>query len=55
MFTLSQYYVVMRPIVTDGVAWSLCRSVTIVRPAKMTQTIAMPFGLRTKVGQGTTY
>jgi len=42
------------PIVTDRVAWfdgrSVCRSVTLVIPAKTTQPIEMPFGLRTRVG-----
>lgn len=35
----------MRPIVTDGVAWS----VTIVSPAKTAEPIVMQFGLRTRV------
>jgi len=30
--------------------WSNCRSVTVVSPAKTTQPIEMPFGLRTRVG-----
>jgi len=46
----------MRPIVTDRVAWSVgqsvCRSVTLVSPAKTPEAITMPFGLRTQVGQG---
>ena len=39
----------MRPIVTDRVAWSVsrsvCRSVTLVCPAKTAEPIEMPFGL----------
>ena len=46
----------MRPIVTDRVAWSVgrsvCRSVTLVSPAKTAEPIKMPFGLETRVGQG---
>jgi len=38
----------MQPIVTDGVAWSVgrsvCRSVTIVNPTKMAEPIEMLFG-----------
>ena len=41
----------MRPIVTDGVAWSVCRSVTVVSHAKMNEPIEMPFGLRIRVGK----
>jgi len=37
-------------IVTDRVAWSVCQSVTLVSPAKTTEPIKMPFGLRTRVG-----
>jgi len=44
----------MRPIVTDRVAWSVrrsvCRSVTLVSPAKTAEPIEMQFGLRTRVG-----
>jgi len=44
----------MLPIVTDRVAWPICllvcRSVTVVSPAKTTQPIEMLFGLRTQVG-----
>ena len=40
----------MRPIVTDGVAWSVGRSVTLVRPANRVEPIEMPFGLRTLMG-----
>jgi len=36
----------MRPIVTDGVAWSL----TIVSPAKTAEPIEMSFGFLTRVG-----
>ena len=39
----------MRPIATDGVAWSVClsvgQSVTIVSSAKMAEPIKMPFGM----------
>jgi len=37
-------------IVTDPVAWSVGRSVTLVSPAKTAAPIEMPFGLRTRVG-----
>jgi len=44
----------MRPIVTDGVAWSVClsvsRSVTILIPAKTAEPIEMPLGVWTRVG-----
>jgi len=44
----------MKPIATDGVAWSVClsvrRSVTIVNPAKTAEPIEMPFGMRTPLG-----
>jgi len=39
----------MRPIDTDRVAWSVCRSVTLMSPAKTAEPIEMPFGLRTRV------
>ena len=40
----------MRSIVTDRVAWSVGRSVTLVKPEKKTaEPIEMPFGLRTRV------
>ena len=46
----------MRPIVTDGVAWSVCRSVclsvTIVSPAKTAEVIVIPFGMWTLMGPG---
>jgi len=46
----------MRPILTDRVAWSVglsvCRSVTLVSPAKTAAPIKLPFGLRTWVGLG---
>ena len=38
----------MRSTVTDRVAWS----VTLVSPAKTTEPIEMPFGLRTRLGLG---
>jgi len=37
-------------IVTDRAVWSVCQSVTLVSPAKTTEPIKMPFGLRTWVG-----
>jgi len=40
----------MRPIVTDGVARSVGRSVTIVSPAKTAEPIGMPFEIWTRVG-----
>jgi len=44
----------MRPVVTDGLAWSVCLSVclsvTIVSPAKTAEPIEMPFGMWTKMG-----
>jgi len=40
----------MWSIVTDRVAWSVSRSVTLVSPAKTAGPIEMPFGLRTWVG-----
>jgi len=40
-------------IVTDPwVAWSVCRSITLVNAAKTSEPIEMPFGLRTQVGPG---
>jgi len=39
----------MQPVVTDGVAWSVGRSVMIVSPAKMAEPIEMPFGVWTQV------
>ena len=46
----------MRPVLTDRVAWSVglsvCRSVTLVSPAKTAAPIELPFGLRTWVGPG---
>ena len=46
----------MWPVVTDQVAWSVGRSVslsvTLVSPAKMAEPIEMLFGLRTQVGPG---
>jgi len=53
----------MRPIVTDEVAYGLSvgllrsagLSVTIVSHAKTAKAIEMPFGLRTRMGQGTIY
>jgi len=39
-------------IVTDRVAWSVVRSVTLVSPAKTAAPIGMLFGLRTQMGPG---
>jgi len=46
----------MRPIVTDGVTWSVgmsvCLSVSYDRePCKTAEPIEMPFGVWTRVGQ----
>jgi len=45
----------MRPIATDEVAWSVglsvVLSVTIVSPAKVAETIVMPFGRGRGLGQ----
>jgi len=40
----------MLSTVTNRVAWSVGLSVTLVSPAKTTELIEMPFGLRTRVG-----
>ena len=40
----------MRPIATDGVAWSLCLLITFVSPAKTAKSIEMPFGLVIRLG-----
>ena len=45
----------MRPIATDGEAWSVGLSVTILSPAKTAGPIEMSFGMWTCVGQGTIY
>jgi len=42
----------MRPILTDGVAWSVYRSVTLVGPAKTAEAIEMPFETWTQVSPG---
>jgi len=39
----------MRPIVTDGVAWSVSLFVTIMSPAETAEPTEMPFGLSTRV------
>jgi len=41
----------MRPIATDGVAWSVGRSVTTVSLAKTAEPIVMPFGTWTRAGR----
>jgi len=47
----SQYYVRRCDIiVTELVAWSVCRSVTLLSVGKAAEPIEMPFGLRTRVG-----
>ena len=43
----------MQSIVTDGVAWSVCLSVTVVSPAKMAEPIKVPFGCGLGWAQGT--
>jgi len=40
----------MQPVVTDRVAWSVCRSFTIVSPAKTAEPIEISFGIWTGVG-----
>jgi len=49
----------MRPIATDGVAWSVCLSVcllvTFVSPAKTVERIKMQFGGWLTWAQGTVY
>jgi len=44
----------MWPIVTDGIVWSVCLSVslsvTIMSPAKTAELIEAPFGLWTQMG-----
>jgi len=40
----------MWPIVTNRVAWSVFRSVTLVSPAKTAELIEMPFGLWAQMG-----
>ena len=50
-FTSHRPYYCYRP---SGVVRRLvCRSVTLVSPAKTAESIEMPFGLRTRVGPGT--
>jgi len=43
-------YVEMRSIVANRVAWSVCHKLMI--PAKTAEPIEVPFGLRTREGQG---
>jgi len=45
----------VRRVVTDGVAWSVCRSVTAVSPAKTAEPIEMSFGMWTRVDRGNHY
>jgi len=45
----------MRRIVANRVVWSICRSLTVMSPAKLAEPIKIPFGMRTRVGQGTMY
>ena len=40
----------MRHIVTDGAAWSVCLSVTILSPTKTAESIEMLFVLWTRMG-----
>jgi len=40
----------MQPIATDGLAWSVCLSLTIVSPAKTTELTEMSFGMWTRLG-----
>jgi len=41
----------MRLVVTDGVAWPICLSVTIESPANADKPIEIPFGLWNQVGR----
>jgi len=49
----------MRPIATDGVAWSVglsvCLFVTIMRRANTAEPIDMPFGMWLRWVQGSVY
>jgi len=45
----------MWPIVTDGVAWSVSLSDTVVSPAKMAEPIKVPCGVWTPVAKETMY
>jgi len=45
----------MRTIFKDGKMWSVCRSVTIVSPAKTAEPIEMPFGYGLRWAKGSTY
>jgi len=40
----------MRPVVTDGVAWSVGQCVMIMSPAKTAELFEMPFGMWTLMG-----
>jgi len=42
----------MQTIATDGIAWSVCLSVTIVSPAKTAEPIEISFGMLPWVGPG---
>jgi len=42
----------MRPIVTEGVVWSVCLSVTATSCAKTVEPIEMPFGVLSEVSPG---
>jgi len=39
-------------LVCRSICLSVCLSVTLVSPAKTTESIEMPFGLRTRIGPG---
>jgi len=45
----------MQPIVTHGIVWSVCLSVTVVNPAKTAEPIEMPFGFWTRMGSRNHY
>jgi len=45
----------MQPIVTDGVAWSVCLSVTIVWTTKMAEPVKMSFRWGLGWAKGTMY
>ena len=55
IFRLHRSTVYMWPIVTDGVAWSMGLSVTVVSPAKMAEPIKVPCGVCTPVAKETMY
>ena len=55
IFRLHCSTILMWPIVTDGVAWSVSLSDTVVSPAKMAEPIKVPCGVWTPVAKETMY